>query len=98
MTHHVTRHHHDSDAENVPANGKSLGVGVTEEYQCTDEELAGAGFQLRDPEEMPEHESEFASDPWGGDPSLIRPGAGLGELVELLDIDPRPQPRALDAP
>ncbi len=88
MTHHVTRHHHDTDGENRQSNG---GVGVTEEYQCTDEELAGAGFQLREIEEMPEHESEFCSNRWGGEPALIRPGAGLGELVELMDIDPRPR-------
>jgi hypothetical protein len=90
MTHHVTKHHQATGGENLPANSKSRGVGVTEEYQCTDEELADAGFQLREIEDMPEHESEFVPDPRGGEPCLIRPGAGLGELVELTDIDPRP--------
>jgi hypothetical protein len=90
MTHHVTKHYQATDAESLQANGKSVFVGVTEEYHYTDEELADAGFQLREIEEMPEKESEFASHPSGGEPCLIRPGGGLGELVELMDIDPRP--------
>lgn len=87
MTHRVTKHHAD-DREDQAANGQAPDVGVTEEYQCTDEELASAGFQLRDLDEMPEHESEFASDPWGGERPLTSHGAGLGELIELLDLDP----------
>jgi hypothetical protein len=81
MTHHVTKHH--SDEQQHPDSG------LTEEYQCTDEELAGAGFQLREPWDMPEHESEFVTDPCGDRP-LTRTGTGLGELVEIRDIDPRP--------
>jgi hypothetical protein len=91
MTHHVTKHHSDHDAtdEQHHTGGQQPDSGLTEEYQCTDEELAGAGFQLLEPWDMPEHESEFVTDPCGDRP-LTRAGAGLGELVEIRDIDPRP--------
>jgi hypothetical protein len=88
MTHHVTKNHSKQDVTDGPQGGDPDG-GITEEYQCTDEELAGAGFQLREPWDMPEHESEFVTDPCGDRP-LTRAGAGLGELVEIRDIDPRP--------
>jgi hypothetical protein len=88
MTHHVTKHHSEHDITDGPQRVDPHG-GITEEYQCTDEELAGAGFQLREPWDMPEHESEFVTDPCGDRP-LTRTGAGLGELVEIRDIDPRP--------
>ena len=88
MTHHVTKNHSEQDVTDGPQGGDPDG-GITEEYQCTDEELAGAGFQLREPWDMPEHESEFVTDPCGDRP-LTRTGAGLGELVEIRDIDPRP--------
>jgi hypothetical protein len=88
MTHHVTKNRSEHDITDGPQGGDPDG-GITEEYQCTDEELAGAGFQLREPWDMPEHESEFVTDPCGDRP-LTRIGAGLGELVEIRDIDPRP--------
>jgi len=88
MTHHVTKNHSEHDVTDGP-QGSDPDGGITEEYQCTDEELAGAGFQLREPWNMPEHESEFVTDPCGDRP-LARAGAGLGELVEIRDIDPRP--------
>jgi hypothetical protein len=74
MTHHVTKHHRPT-----PATGGIVNIGtggVTEEYMCTDEELERAGFRV--------------VDPWGGDAPQIRPGSGLGELVELFDISPYP--------
>jgi hypothetical protein len=86
MTHHVTRHH-----RLTPVSGgiAKIGTGgVTEEYMCTDEELERAGFHVLDAEDMPEHESEFCADPWGGDPP--RSGAALGELIELFGPDPYP--------
>jgi hypothetical protein len=87
MTNHVTKHHRPTPVSDSIVN---IGTGgVTEEYVCTDEELADAGFQLREPWDMPEHESEFVTDPCGDRP-LTRAGAGLGELVETRDIDPRP--------
>ena len=88
MTHHVTKNHSEHDITDGP-QGSDPDGGITEEYQCTDEELAGAGFQLLEPWDMPEHESEFVTAPCGDRP-LTRAGAGLGELVELCDIDPRP--------
>lgn len=91
MTHHVTRHHRPTPATGGIAN---IGTGgVTEEYVCTDEELERAGFRVVDADDMPEHESEFSPDPWGGDAPQIRPGSGLGELVEMFDIPPY-QPEA----
>jgi hypothetical protein len=89
MTHHVTKNHSEHDITDGPQGGDPDG-GITEEYQCTDEELAGAGFQIREPWDMPEHESEFVTDPLAGERPLTRSCAGLGELVEILDIDPRP--------
>jgi hypothetical protein len=88
MTHHVTKHHRPTPVSDGIAN---IGTGgVTEEYMCTDEELERAGFHVIDAEDMPEHESEFCPNPWGGDAPQIRPGAGLGELIELFGPDPYP--------
>jgi hypothetical protein len=65
----------------------------TIEYLCTPQELKEAGLDdgctIQYLEEMPEVDSEFPPGPHG-EQSLIRDGAGLGELVELLDIDPCP--------
>ncbi len=91
MTYRVTRHHRPTPRTDGIAN---IGTGgVTEEYVFTEEELEHAGFRLIDAEDMPEHEPEFVADPWEEDPRLIGAGAGLGELIELYDLDPHP-PRA----
>jgi hypothetical protein len=94
MTHHVTKHYQATDAESLQANGKSVFVGVTEEYHYTDEELADAGFQLREIEEMPEKESEFASHPSGGEPCLIHRDALYQERTQR----PVRQPAVLRRP
>jgi hypothetical protein len=79
--------------ETTDADPEELGGESTIEYHCTPQELEEAGLHdgctVGYLEEMPEVDSEFIPDPHG-EQSLIRDGAGLGELVELLDIDPCP--------
>lgn len=91
MTHRVTKHHRPIlDCDGIPNIGTG---GVTEEYVCTEKELERAGYRVVIADEMPEHESEFCADPWGGEPPQTGPEPRLGELIELFDINPGP-PRA----
>jgi len=91
MTHHVTKHHRLTPTGDGIANIGS--GGVTEEYVCTDRELAQAGFRVIDAADMPEHESEFSPEPWGGETPQIQPSAVLRDIIDWFAKPPY-QPEA----
>ena len=76
MTHRLISH--DGDGE------------PCEELQCTEEELEQAGFQVGDLEEVLDDGPEFSPSPGPEHEPALGRSRALGELVELLDIDPRP--------